>query len=137
VDMLRIPAQRVEGGLLMVIAQIGGVRVRAIIDTGAERSLGNPALLAALGKRGKLYAPRLTNVFGTTATVIQGELRAIPPVTLGMATISQVDLVFGDFHIFDIWDLNDGPAMLIGMDVLGTVHQLIIDFGRAEVYVDS
>jgi predicted aspartyl protease len=136
-DMLRIPAQRVEGGLLMVMAQIGGVRVRAIIDTGAERSLGNPALLAALGKRGKLYAPRLTNVFGTTAAVIQGELRAIPPVTLGAATISQIDLVFGNFHIFDIWDLNEGPAMLIGMDVLGTARQLIIDFGRAEVYVES
>jgi predicted aspartyl protease len=125
-DMLRIPAQRVEGGLLMVMAQIG-----------AERSLGNPALLAALGKRGKLYAPRLTNVFGTTAAVIQGELRAIPPVTLGAATISQIDLVFGNFHIFDIWDLNEGPAMLIGMDVLGTARQLIIDFGRAEVYVES
>src|SRR5262245_5509349 len=37
------------GGLAVVSAYVGRTRVMAIVDTGAERSLGNPALLAALG----------------------------------------------------------------------------------------
>jgi len=135
--LLRIPAQRIAGGLLMVSARVGGVSVRAIIDTGAERSLGNAALADALRKRRRLFAPRPTVVFGTTAAVTDGEVRGIPPVTLGDATISDVNLVFGDFHIFKVWDLNDKPTMLIGMDVLGTVGQLIIDYRRREVYVSS
>lgn len=136
-SLLRIPAQRIAGGLLMVTARVGGVNVRAIIDTGAERSLGNTALANALRKRGKLLPPRPTFVFGTTATVIEGEWRGIPPVILGDATISQVNLVFGDFHIFKVWDVEDKPTMLIGMDVLGTVSRLIIDYRRREVYVLS
>ncbi len=136
-EMLRIPAVRLPGGLLMVIARVGGVRVKAIIDTGAERSIGNDALRVALRNRNRLDAPRFTSVFGTTAAITQGELRGIPPVVMGNTTISDMDLVFGDFHIFKAWDLEGQPAMLIGMDVLGGVQQLIIDFYRREVYVLS
>jgi predicted aspartyl protease len=136
-EMLRIPAVRLSGGLLMVMARVGGVRVKAIIDTGAERSLGNAALRDALRNRNRLDAPRFTSVFGTTAAITQGELRGIPPVVMGGATISDMDLVFGDFHIFKAWDMEGRPAMLIGMDVLGAVEQLIIDFYRREVYVLS
>jgi predicted aspartyl protease len=136
-DMLRIPAVRLDGGLLMVVARVGGVRVRAIIDTGAERSLGNEALRVALRNRNRLEPPRFTSVFGTTAAVSQGQLHAVPPVILGGATISDMDVVFGDFHVFKAWDLEGRPAMLIGMDVLGGVRQLIIDFYRREVYVLS
>jgi len=136
-NMHRIPAVRVDGGLLMVIAKVGGIRVKAIIDTGAERSLGNSALRVALRNRNHLAPPRFTSVFGTTAAISQGELRSIPPVTLGDVTVSDMDLVFGDFHIFKAWDLDGSPAMLIGMDVLGTVQQLVIDFYRREVYVLS
>jgi predicted aspartyl protease len=130
-------AVRVDGGLLMVMAKVGGVRVRAIIDTGAERSLGNEALRLALRNRNRLEAPRLTDVFGTTAAISQGELRGVPPVILGDVTVSDMDLVFGDFHIFKAWDLEGKPSMLIGMDVLGAVQLLVIDFYRREVYVSS
>jgi predicted aspartyl protease len=136
-QMLRIPAVRVDGGLLMVIAKVGGIRVRAVIDTGAERSLGNIALQDALRNRNQLQPPRPTVVLGTTTAVSNGEVRGVPAVRLGDATIGDMNLVFGDFHIFKAWDLEGRPAMLIGMDVLGTVKQLVIDFERGEVYVRS
>jgi predicted aspartyl protease len=136
-EMLRIPAVQVAGGLLMVIAHVGKIRVRAIIDTGAERSLGNEALRDALQNRNQLTRPRTTMVVGTTTAESLGELQGVPPVVLGAATISDMDLVFGDFHIFKTWELEGRPAMLIGMDVLGTVKKLVIDFKRREVYVHS
>jgi predicted aspartyl protease len=136
-QMLRIPAVRVDGGLLMVIATVGHTRVRAVIDTGAERSLGNLALQTALRNRNQLEPPRPTVVFGTTTAVSNGEVRGVPTVRLGNATIGDMNLVFGDFHIFKAWGLEGPPAMLIGMDVLGTVKRLVIDFERGEVYVQS
>jgi predicted aspartyl protease len=137
-DMLRIPAIRVTGGLLMVIARVGGVRVQAIIDTGAERTLGNTSLLNALRIRKRLTeSSRVTQVFGTTTEPAVGELQLVPPIVLGTASVSQVHVVFGDFHIFKLWDLENRPTILIGMDVLGTVQQLIIDYRRREVYVRS
>ncbi len=134
-DMLRLPAARIAGGLLMVAARIGGVRTRAIIDTGAERSLGNLALRDALRLRKRLAPPRSTFVFGTTADIATGDMQRVPTVWIGTATIEPVDLIFGDFHIFKVWDLERQPTVLIGMDILGTVSELIIDYRRREVYV--
>ncbi len=51
------------GGLAVVPARIGKVKVHAIIDTGAERSLGNRALLVAANLEKKLQDP-------DTATVV-------------------------------------------------------------------
>ena len=133
--VLRIPTARVAGGLLMVEARVGGVRVRGVIDTGAEHSLGNLPLQAALKKRRRLQPPRSTAVFGTTTAISNGQLSGVPDIKIGTATISQMNLVFGDFHIFKVWDLAEEPAMLIGMDVLGTVSELIIDFKLRTVYV--
>ena len=80
-------------------------------------------------------AREVTSVFGTTADISDGELLSVPTITLGSAKIDQVNVVFGDFHIFKVWELNDKPTLLLGMDVLGTVEQLIIDYSLQEVYV--
>lgn len=134
--MLRIPATRVAGGLLMVETRVGGVKARTVIDTGAERTLGNAVLRDQLRLRKRIGEPQeLTTVFGTTSDVSAGELQRIPTITLGGATINQVNVVFGEFHIFKVWDLDKQPTLLLGMDVLGTVRQLIIDYRRREVYV--
>jgi hypothetical protein len=45
--------------------------------------------------------------------------------------------VYGDFNIFKVWDLQREPAIIIGMDVLGTVASLGIDFEHQDVYVTS
>ena len=134
--MLRIQATRVAGGLLMVETRIGGVKARTVIDTGAERTLGNAVLRDQLRLRKRIgEAQEVTTVFGTTSETSDGELQRIPTMVLGGATINQVNVVFGDFHIFKVWDLENEPTLLLGMDVLGTVRQLIIDYRRREVYV--
>jgi len=37
--------------------------------------------------------------------------------------------------VFRIWNLEREPAILIGMDLLGTVERLIIDYRRREVQI--
>ena len=39
----------------------------------------------------------------------------------------------GDFHIFEVWNLADEPALLIGMDVLSQTAVIAIDYQRATV----
>lgn len=44
-------------------------------------------------------------------------------------------LAFGDFPIFRVWGLTVHPAIILGMDVLGTVDAFSIDFRHAEISV--
>jgi predicted aspartyl protease len=136
---LRIPARRVAGGLLMVDARVGGVKARAVIDTGAERTLGNGALRDALrvqqrGRGGPRWAD--TEVYGATTDVANGESSIAPPIKLGSAVIKGTEVTYGDFHIFKVWQLESRPAALIGMDVLGTVGAIVLDYSRPELYLD-
>ena len=44
-----------------------------------------------------------------------------------------LEVTFGDLNVFRIWGLENEPALLIGMDLLGTVRRLIIDYRRREI----
>jgi predicted aspartyl protease len=136
---LRIRGRKVAGGLLMVDARVGGVKVRAVVDTGAERTLGNAALRDALrvkqrGRGGPRWAD--TEVYGATTDVANGESSVAPPIKLGSAVVKGTEVVYGDFHIFKVWHLESRPAALIGMDVLGTAGAIVIDYARRELYLD-
>lgn len=77
----------------------------------------------------------LTSVYGATKEIEKGEIRNAPPIALDSLHINDVKIVYGDFHIFKVWDMQSAPAMIIGMDVLGTVPALGIDFEKQDVYV--
>lgn len=131
-----IDAVRIEGGLLAVNATIRGVRAKAIIDTGAEVTLGNIALRDAIRARHRRHGDaRITEVYGATLQVMQGEVELPANISIGEVTINHVDVTYGDFHIFEAWKLQDRPAMLIGMDVLGVADALIIDFRSRQLLV--
>jgi len=134
----RVAGQRLEGGLLIVPARIGGIRVQAIIDTGSERTIGNIALRDALkGWRRGAPLREVTQVYGATIDVAAGEMEVAPTIDLGSVRITDVTVVYGDFHIFEVWGIRSRPAVIIGMDVLGTVSALGIDFRRSELYLEG
>ena len=129
-DLFRIDAHRVAGGLLAAKARVGRVRVVAVVDTGGQITLGNRALQEAL----RAEARTQTEVLGTTEAVTIGDTARVPNINFGDVSIRRVQVTFGDFHIFDIWDLNDEPALIIGMDVLGALGAFMIDFRLAEIH---
>lgn len=121
------------GGLPVVHARVGKTPVLAIVDTGAERSLGNRALLVAAGLEPALKDPNSQRqVFAATSQAVFGNLLAAPPVSLGGIEIGNLYLVFGDFEVFQMWGAADVPAIVLGMDVLGTTQALMIDYKRGE-----
>jgi len=134
----RVHGTLTSNGLLTVEVRVGGVRARAVVDTGAERSLGNQALRDALRHWQRARkAPQFTDVYGTTAEIAQGELGLAPIITLGPIKMIDVDLIYGDFHIFEVWKMRDEPALILGMDVLGSVSSLGIDFRNQELYFEG
>jgi hypothetical protein len=51
-----------------------------------------------------------------------------PPIYVGTLQFDYVNITYGDMFIFDRWKLNHEPVLVLGMDVLGTVDTLIIDY---------
>ena len=68
---------------------------------------------------------RLTSVYGATNEVEPGEVVNAPIIAIESLRVQGVELVYGDFHIFKVWGMEREPALIIGMDVLGTVATLL------------
>jgi predicted aspartyl protease len=132
-----IPVKFLRGRLLVVDGFIGGVAVKAVIDTGGQATLGNEALRVALAERRRRQAEaaKPDNVTGATLDVQVGDRFDTPALALGEILVRNPAMTFADFAIFDHWRMKDQPAMLIGMDVLGLLDTLIIDYRRKELQV--
>ena len=129
---LVIPASRTAGGLLQVTARIGGIAVAAIIDTGASNTLGNAALRAAL-LRQMSGAASLVSVFGVTRQIALGGIIPSPTIALGPVAIQHLHIVYTHVAIFKVWNLESRPAVILGMDVLGSVSALVLDYGHPRI----
>ena len=44
-------------------------------------------------------------------------------------------MLTGDMFIFDKWNMEKEPALLIGMDVIGSLDTLIIDYRMRELHM--
>jgi hypothetical protein len=108
-------------------------RAKAVIDTGAERSLGNLALQAELNKGKKKRESVGAVVHGATPDIADGEVQPIREARIGDMTLTNLEVIFSDFHVFKLWGLDKEPALLIGMDMLGVLDRLVIDYRRNEV----
>src|SRR5262249_39796835 len=120
--------------LLMVDAQIGMHKVKAVIDTGAQRTLGNLALFSRLGLRPtESYRDMIAEVIGAMDYRQPGERYVVRELRMGELHTTQLTVTFGDFYIFKVWKLESQPALLIGMDMIGTLDTFGVDYLRREV----
>jgi len=133
--MVTARAQRNTNGLMIVDVRVGRrVKAKAVIDTGAERTLGNLALQNELNKnRRKQREVVAAVVHGATADITDGDVQTVREASIGDMTLSNLEVIFADFHVFKLWGLDQQPAMLIGMDMLGVLERLVIDYRRNEV----
>jgi predicted aspartyl protease len=120
---------KIVGGLLMVVnARIGAIKAKAIIDTGGQGTLGNIALREALLKRYRETKVSPDEITGATLDVQKGDRIPTPPIELGALTLRDVRITIGDMYIFQHWHMTNEPTILVGMDLLGLVDTIIIDY---------
>ncbi len=130
-----MPVKLLNGHVPIVEARVGPINVRAVIDTGAQQTTGNLALRSALLARRRQLDMREEGVIGVTGDVQIGANVAVPPIRMGEIEIRNARITFLDLYIFEHWKLIDEPAIMIGMDVLGVLDGLILDYRRRELQV--
>ncbi len=134
---IAIPLRKDAGRLLVIRAKVAGVEARAIIDTGAQSTIANEALRSAIARRYTRKPPTRDEIVGATGQMQLGDGFPLSPITIGSIEIHDAHVTFGDMHIFSHWKFTEQPAVLIGMDVLGLLDTLIIDYKRQELQVKA
>jgi predicted aspartyl protease len=129
-----VPLKLINGGLLSAEVRVGGVRARAIVDTGAQGTVGNLALRTALMRHPPSNAMH-EDIIGVTLDVQGGDNIPAPEIDFGHMTVKGVRITFGDMYLFQHWKLTDEPTLTLGMDLLGSFDVLIIDYNRRELQI--
>jgi hypothetical protein len=135
IDPITVSAAYRYGQLVILDAQVGSAPVSAFLDSGSQVTVGNRALRDAVVRTTPEFGVRLAPIplISATGQTATGEFAPLPTVRLGGMAVDNVLGIFADLHIFDLWKLNDRPAILIGVDVLRHFHDVTLDFGRKEV----
>lgn len=132
-----LPFYFIARRFIAVDASIGGVPVKAIIDTGGEQTLGNSALFKMLvrANRERQMLVYRSGLLDTTDNHNASLLSELPRINLGKAKILGLPVSFGNYTVFDVWGLTEQPALLLGMDALGMLSELTIDYRRRELQI--
>jgi hypothetical protein len=79
---------------------------------------------------GKLQTISATGVTGKT---VELQFALIPELRLGPLTLRNVPMAFADLPPFKVFGLSDGPALLLGTDLLETFSRVSLDFRARKV----
>ena len=125
-----VRARRRLGQLMIVDADAVGGRLRCFVDSGAERSVGNMAMRRALQARthDSDFVPISVILYGATGQQVTGVVAEVPRLRIGMINFTDFPLAFADLHTFALWDMQDRPALMMGMDLLSLFGLVIVDF---------
>ena len=134
--MIVVEATRKAGRMILSNANIGGMDVDIILDTGAQSSMGNYALRDRLRRRHRQfdYVPVLMR--SVTGEQLAGEFTQIKTITIGGLTINDLPMTFADNFAFKALKLEKKPAILLGMDALKLFDRVMVDFGNRRVGFD-
>jgi hypothetical protein len=134
-DFVRIPFRMIRGQLIVVQAIVGGISTKAIIDTGGQTTIANLALRDALERSRQGHRVRPDEIMGATLAVEKGEIFDTPAIELGAIKMVDPGVTFANLYIFKQWKLLNEPAILIGMDALGVLDTLVIDYHQHDLEV--
>lgn len=132
-DEIVVVAKRRRGQLIITQASAGPTRIQAVIDTGAEVTLGNAALRArVLGGRRPLKAEQI-ELMGVSGEAITADMVIVPRMRIGRLTLENVPVAFAEIPPFRMFGLTETPAVLLGTDVLEAFRRVSLDFAAKRV----
>ncbi len=131
VDWIAVPLTPRYDDFLVVDVEIGGVMAKAVIDTGANGTVINDKLAAALG-----VVEGAEGVTGGRILAGGGDtLKAsVGPLAIGAARWSEVVVQAAELPLFRALEIDDGPALILGNNVLAEVR-LFIDYRNDRFYM--
>ena len=127
-----VVARRRHGQLLLTGASAGGVPLDAVIDSGAEITLGNMAFAARLPRR-VLASAVMSSVTAVTGRTLTVRIVYVPELVVGGLRVSNLRVALSDAPPFEMFGLDRRPALLLGSDVLRGFRRVALDFRRRRV----
>jgi len=127
-----VKARSKLGQLIITDARVNGIATAVIVDTGAQGSIGNPALLERLRGR-ELGTTEMTDINGQQ---LSGTVREGRMLELGDIQLRNFPIVFADSPPFHALGLADKPALVLGMTELRNFRRVAIDFEKRRVLFD-
>ena len=130
---ITVPARRRDGQLTLIDADLSGVSLTAFIDSGAQNTIGNMVLYDLLTRRNSGGVWKGAKVISVTGQTLEAQMAELPNLRIAGMRLPTWPVAFADLHTFQMWNLNDLPAILIGVDVLTRFEQVCLDFAHDEV----
>lgn len=127
-----VKARRRLGQLIITDARVDGVRTAVLVDTGAQASVINRALVDRLRTRARATT-QLTDVNGTQ---IEGPLHVLRSFQIDDLSISDIPAFVVDSPAFRALGIDDKPAMILGMRELKLFRRVAIDFETRRILFD-
>lgn len=125
-------------GQMLLPVEIEGVRMDAFIDSGAQYSIGNRALLRALGPRERVASPSGDpRVHGVGGATLSGDAHRVRGLRVAGRRLGGMRLTFADLHVFDALGLQAQPALLLGADILARFNRISLNFARSQVSLSA
>lgn len=128
-----VTARRRKGQLILTELDVGIGRIYAVIDTGAQVTMGNAALRARVFAGHTPPPVTVVELTSVTGQKLSADLIVFPLIRIGGLTLTNVPVAFADAPPFRLFGLARDPAMLIGTDVLGVFRRVSLDFRRRKV----
>jgi hypothetical protein len=133
-DFKIIPMLRSNLGLVVVDLTVGSIPAKGIIATGSQVTVGNSAMLNAV-RRHQPGVGTSEIIEGVTTDVQTGQAFDMPPILMGTLGIQGARAIYGDMRIFETWKMTKDPVLLIGMDTIGQLDTVVIDYRLRELQV--
>ena len=120
------------GQMIITDARLDGVRTAVIIDTGAQNSMGNLALLRKLRTRAQ-DEMESTDVHGVK---VRSDLAVAKRLVIGDMELQDIPIGYADSPAMDALGFSEKPALILGMGNLRLFERVAIDFASRRVLFD-
>jgi predicted aspartyl protease len=134
--MIVVSASRRAGRMILSNAEIDGVKIDIILDTGAQSSMGNFALRDKLRGRHRRFDYVQVQMRSVTGEQLVGDFTQIRGIDIGGVKITDLPVTFANNYAFTALKLDKKPAILLGMDALKLFDRVMIDFTNRRVGFD-
>lgn len=130
-DAIVVTAKSTHGQLIVTDAHYGSTRIRVMIDTGSQVTVGNTALLRRILRSKGVPTPVLVTT--VTGDQLHAVSHLVPDIRLGPIAFGAMPIAFAETPPFARFGLGKGPALMLGMDALRSFRRVEIDFANRQI----
>lgn len=122
-------------GLVMLDVVLDGAKVTAVLDTGARKTFVNWRAARAAGVNAVQNPGRMKTAGGATRHAVPYALHTFDGIAIGATRFRPGALAISDLPVFAPIGMDQAPAMIVGLDLLGD-RRFVIDYPARRLLIE-